>query len=146
MLTKLGNTEEKSKVMRSKQNIKVRPNGYKRHDPFIEDELCRQSLSFIHHTDLEWMSLNYRKQRAAKMSLSKRRMILVMFQDDYQYFPSLREIRDELIKAQLNEIENESKSWNDDLNFKALKSIYTANWIMLFDMAKIGNLNKPLTP
>ena len=61
VLTKLGNTGEKLKVMRSKHNIKVRPNGQKRHDPFMENDFSRDSLSFIHHTDLEWMSLNYRK-------------------------------------------------------------------------------------
>ena len=48
------------------------------------------------------MSLNYRKDRAARMSASRRRMVLVMFEEDYQYFPSLREIRDQLIMAQMD--------------------------------------------
>ena len=43
------------------------------------------------------MSLNYRKERANKMSPSKRRMVLKMFQEDISYFPTMREIRDELI-------------------------------------------------
>ena len=55
--------------------------------------------NFINPTDLEWMSLNYRKYRAAKMSASYKRMILVMFEKDISYFPTLKEIRDELIMA-----------------------------------------------
>ena len=81
------------------QNERQRPGGNNRHDPFMNLEKITNGLSLIHPTELEWMSLNYRKERAAKMSESKRRMILMMFQNDYQYFPSLKEIRDELIKA-----------------------------------------------
>ena len=43
------------------------------------------------------------------MSESKRRMILVMFEEDYQYFPSLREIKDGLVKAQIDKIEKMHK-------------------------------------
>ena len=53
---------------------------------------------------MEWLSLIYRKKRAAKLSKSKRRMILVMFQKDIKYFPTLREIRDGLISAQIQMI------------------------------------------
>ena len=45
------------------------------------------------------MSLNYRKERAAKISPSRRRMILEMFQKTRHYFPSMNEIRDELVNA-----------------------------------------------
>ena len=79
-------------------NFRARQNGQIRHDPFDSDEEdLANNINFICPTDLEWMSLNYRKERAAKMSASKRRMILIMFQNDISYFPTLREIRDELI-------------------------------------------------
>ena len=34
---------------------------------------------FIANEDLEWLSLNYRKERAARLSKSRKRMILIMF-------------------------------------------------------------------
>ena len=92
-------TDETIKIRRTTDNTKKRPNSCNRHDPSITGNENSTELSFINPTDLEWLSLNYRKERAAKMSPSIRRMILVMFQNDYQYFPTLREIRDELIYA-----------------------------------------------
>ena len=66
----------------------------------MDDEQARlSSLNFIESTNLEWMSLNYRKERANKLSKSKRRMVLIMFSKDISYFPTMKEIRDELIKA-----------------------------------------------
>ena len=61
------------------------------------DDDHNNNLNLIKSTELEWMSFNYRMQRAAKMSPSQCRTILLMFEEDYQYFPTLREIRDELI-------------------------------------------------
>lgn len=57
----------------------------------------QNGLDLLSLTDLEWLSINYRKQRAAKLSLSRRRTIIALYEKDYEYFPSLREIRDELI-------------------------------------------------
>ena len=85
------------KVRRSQENVRKRPNGQYRHENFAVDHDTKKNI--CNDTDIEWMSLNYRKERAAKMSKSIRRMVLVMFQEDYQYFPTLREIRDELIEA-----------------------------------------------
>ena len=45
------------------------------------------------------MSINYRKERAAKLSNSSKRMLLIMFQKDLSYFPTLGEIKNELINA-----------------------------------------------
>ena len=88
------------KVRRTPDNVRVRPNGHKRHNPFDDDnDLSIMQDDFIENTDLEWMSLNYRKRRAAMLSNSKRRLILAMFQKDISYFPSLLEIRDQLINA-----------------------------------------------
>ena len=87
------------KIIRTKDNVRKRPDGHNRQDPFRDDEFDDNSTKLVNPTDLEWMSLNYRKVRAAKMSPSKRRMIIFMFEIDYQYFPSLREVRDELISA-----------------------------------------------
>ena len=98
MVTNEPNTEI-IQVRRTTENTRIRPNAGNRHDHLNTGFQDSNGLSFIYKTDLEWMSLNYRKERAAKMSKSIRRMILIMFQDDYQYFPTLREIRDKLIKA-----------------------------------------------
>ena len=60
--------------------MRYRPNGSNRHDPFIfDDSEGNDDFNFTNPTDLEWMSLNYRKERAAKLSKSKRRIILIMF-------------------------------------------------------------------
>ena len=59
--------------------MRLRPNGSNRHDPFANCTIDDGTQDFINPTDLEWMSLNYRKDRAAKLSPSKRRMILIMF-------------------------------------------------------------------
>ena len=67
------------KIKRSSDNARKRPNGQDRHDPYKNYTNGNTGLDFISPTDLEWMSLNYRKERAAKVSESKRRMILVMF-------------------------------------------------------------------
>lgn len=96
---KLINTEAVIKVLRTKDNQKSRPNGTRRHDPFDEVLFGEEQFKIYHDTHLEWLSLNFRKYRATQTSSSIRRMILIMFEEDYQYFPSLREIRDGLIKA-----------------------------------------------
>lgn len=60
--------------------------------------------AFIHQTNLEWLSLNWRKYRASQISKSYKRLILDMFdlmlQRKLGYFPTLREIRDGLIGGQ----------------------------------------------
>ena len=95
----MSDKENPIKIRRTKDNQRNRPNAQNRHDPPSDENLFYKSLHFVNATDLEWLSLNYRKERAAKMSSSKRRMILIMFQNDTSYFPSIREIRDELIQA-----------------------------------------------
>ena len=52
-------------------------------------------------------------------------MTLELFEEDYQYFPSLKEIRDGLINAQINMIKNESKNWDDQKSFNLIKDLYT---------------------
>lgn len=91
--------ENPIKIRRTKDNKRYRTNAQNRHDPPSNENLLDESFHFVNPTNLEWLSLNYRKERAAKMSPSKRRMILIMFQNDTSYFPSIREIRDELIQA-----------------------------------------------
>mgnify|MGYP001239966175 CR=1 FL=1 len=71
---------EPIKVRRTQDNTRQRPNGQNRHDPFMNRISDANAMDLISSTDLEWMSLNYRKRRAAKMSPSQRRMILVMFE------------------------------------------------------------------
>ena len=65
----------------------------------MNDNRLSGSVHFISNTELEWLSLNYRKERATKLAASKKRMILIMFQKDISYFPTMKEIRDELIQA-----------------------------------------------
>ena len=66
-------------------------------------------------TDMEWLSLNWRKYRAGQLSKSNRRTVLLLFEYDFDYFPSLVEIRNSLIKAQvyqLNSIEDQFENLN----------------------------------
>ena len=85
---------------RSKDNIRKRPFSHKRHDPYEgNDEIRRSSNFFFNENNLEWLSINYRKFRAAQISKSNRRMVYLLFEEDYQFFPSLMEIRDGLISA-----------------------------------------------
>ena len=73
------NSLNKISIRRTDDNVKVRPNAEIRHDPFNSDYTGSNGLKFINETNHEWLSLNYRKARADKMSPSKRRMVLVMF-------------------------------------------------------------------
>ena len=66
-------------MRRTLENIRNRPAGYKRQDPFDGFVMENGRLDLVNPTDLEWMSLNYRKAKAASISLSKRRMIHGMF-------------------------------------------------------------------
>ena len=92
-------TKKIIKVIRTPTNARKRPNAHRRHDPIV-DEVSRESyFKFQYTEDLEYLSLNYRKERAAKMCSSNRRIVLMMFQKEVPYFPSLKEIRDELIEA-----------------------------------------------
>lgn len=43
-------------------------------------------------------------------------------------------------------IDDESKEWNDKTKFELMKPVYADKWHLLFDIAKLGDLNKPLTP
>ena len=63
-----------------------------------------------------------------------------------KYFPTLREIRDELIKAQINELDGAVQNWNSEkTRFRSLKMIYTKRWEMLFNLANLDDLDVPLT-
>lgn len=82
-------------IKRKVENFKKRNCGWRRHDPMENNNLRQMStVYYLYETDLEWLSLNWRKYRASRMSKSIRRMFLAMFEHDYQYFPTLREIRD----------------------------------------------------
>ena len=77
----LNDNSEKFKAMvrRSENNIRNRPNAANRHDPVNYKCSKNSETHFISDTDLEWTSLNYRKEKAAALSPSRRRMILIMF-------------------------------------------------------------------
>lgn len=72
-------TKKVNKVRRTLNNLRKRPNAHRRHDP-IEDEFARGSSFFFNSKeDLEYLSLNYRKERAANICTSKRRLVIIMF-------------------------------------------------------------------
>ena len=81
------------------------------------DNNMSYQLDFMHTTDLEWLSLNWRKFRAAMISLSVRRLILIMFESSYEYFPTLQEIKTGLVKGQMSIINKEKDSWTDKTKF-----------------------------
>ena len=66
-------------VRRTENNERRRPNAQRRHDPIGNEEGRVSDAHFIAHEDLEWLSLNYRKERAARLCKSRKRMILIMF-------------------------------------------------------------------
>ena len=115
-------TSSKMRIRRLDINQKKRPNGWRRQDSSDLDVLRQMdSIFYLHETDLEWLCLNWRKYRAQKMSRSIRRMILIMFEVDYQYFPTLNEIKDSLIKYQMIDLTMDKKSWNKRTSFKHLR-------------------------
>ena len=89
--------------------MRRRPNAAERHEPLIGAKIIsdHEDCSFTYDTDLEWLSLNWRKFRASQISASFRRLILYMFERDFEYFPTLREIRDGLIGGQMQELEKQ---------------------------------------
>ena len=69
-----------------------------------------------------------------------------MFQKEIPFFPTLKEIRDELIQAQLNELQLDSHHWNSKTKFTQLQNAYKHNWELLFKMNNLGqHLDKPLS-
>ena len=52
-----------------------------------------------------------------------------------------------MIKAQIAEINRNSNDvWTDSTLFSLLKKEYERNWSILFKLANLGDLKKPLTP
>ena len=42
-------------------------------------------------------------------------------------------------------LETEKGIWNDKTRYKGLIKSYTENWEYIFDLANLGDLDKPLT-
>ena len=128
-------------------NHRIRPNAARRHDPVELDDHRNSEKHFISDTHLEWTSLNYRKEKTASLSPSRKRMVLMMFQKQYAYFPTLKEIKDELSLGQIHNIHSERKYWKLNSDFNYLKAEYTNNWTLLFQLADLDlDMEKPLTP
>lgn len=47
-----------------------------------------------------------------------------MFEENFEYFPTLKEIRDGLIKGQIHMLETQKNNWNDESKFAAMKIGY----------------------
>ena len=84
------------KIRRTHDNLRVRNNAFRRHDPLYEKD-CNYQKNLVSSTDVEWMSINYRLDKISKLQKSRRRIILILFLKGFQFFPTLREIRDQLI-------------------------------------------------
>ena len=56
--------------------------------------------------------------------------------------PTLREIRDQLINAQMKDIQ---KKLNSMTKFSAVLQKYKENWEFLFELGELGDIDKPLT-
>ena len=98
-LTKNDKVQTVINIKRRNDNVRQRPNADHRNLTFTNNALITDGIQLISQTHLEWLSINYRKAKVAKLSESKRRLILVMFQKPPHFFPTLREIRDELVHA-----------------------------------------------
>ena len=58
-------------VKRSNDNTRIRPTGGARHDPFsYQNHKENDMIDLIFSTDLEWLSLNWRKYRASMLNNS----------------------------------------------------------------------------
>ena len=57
----------------------------------------------------------------------------------------MREIRDELIEAQINQISMNAEQGLDICRYEQMVEIYTEKWDWLFEIGDLGNINKPLT-
>ena len=58
----------------------------------------------------------------------------------------MREIRDELINAQISIINQKSQTvYSKKTQFKSLSETYAEKWKLLFDLEVLGDLDKPLT-
>lgn len=66
-------------VRRTNDNSRNRQNAARRHDPAQFEGGRYSEIHFISDTHLEWTSLNYRKEKAAAISPSRRRMVLMMY-------------------------------------------------------------------
>ena len=86
----------------------------------------------LHETNLEWLALNWRKNRASTISNSLRRLILYMHENKVDYFPTLREIRDGLIRGQIKILDADKELWSDKTQFEAMKTGYIEQWKLLF--------------
>lgn len=47
-----------------------------------------------------------------------------MFDKDFEYFPTLKEVRDGLIGGQMRELDKQRRLWTDDARFTALQKRY----------------------
>jgi len=110
----------------------------------VDEGLRTSEKIYISETENDWLALNWRKYAAAQLSKSNRRMILEMFESDRGYFPTLREIRDGLIKGQMMILKRKSKDWSGGTQFGLLKKNYESKWNMLFDFNKLGDIDEPL--
>lgn len=114
-------------VKRLVDNVRRRPDRDVRHEKQAGGLLSNNQGDnlFIHHTNLEWLSLNWRKYRASQISISIPRLILRMFEEMLKrklgYFPTLREVRDGIIGGQLQQLEQERHRWSNNARFKLLR-------------------------
>ena len=126
-------------VQRGKNEFRSRPNAWKRQDgeqknkksDELDDSLAGNAM------DIEWLAMKWREYRAVKAQRSYRRKILVLLEEDYQYFPSLNQIMNGIIYSQKQQLP-------DDCT-KECTTAHTKMWKNLFKIGNLGNFDQPLT-
>ena len=113
-----------------------------RHNPFKDNDSGYDRLDILSNTNVEWMSINYRMDKIANLSLSSKRVILILFQNNFQFFPTLREIRDQLIMSQEKILESKL---TDKTQLQSKKAVYKEQWQFLFKLADLGDIDQPLS-
>ena len=65
-----------------------------------------------------------------------------MIEKDYQYFPSLNEIKNGLMEGQMNKFMNEQ--WNDRVPANYIYEMCKVTWDNIFQVSTLKNPDKPL--
>lgn len=77
-----GGETEVLPIHKANDNVRRRTDALVRHDPHAGGVVADQRVddTFLFKTNLEWLSLNWRKYRASKISTSLPRLILFLFE------------------------------------------------------------------
>ena len=100
-------------------------------------------LDLVDKRDFEWLAWNYRTFKFEQMFISKKDMVFQMFNKTFSFLPSQEEILYGIIKAQIDYSKSRYKSVK---NFKLIIDSTIKIWNKIFQLAKLEDMKKPLTP